>query len=385
MQSVSKATFALQESRGASRRLEHLREQLLRENRRSAAPFAHPLAARGPLWTLREQIRDVSRIADAVAINADSASEARLTELCSDLKRLLQTQQRWTERLENQIWRLESQANLMKRLQQVLLHGSPGTDQLWELCEIIARETQAVPNGLLLLPEPGHRLTLAGEGINHFAANSIEQARLTVFAAMTILPDIRGADLVAGTFHFAANSITQAIHAGPADEPLSALLAFAQQLSIATPLKAMSTESLQLLHAAARLASQIDQRSLTAADCIVPPSVVEFYGPLAEQILELTHSGETPSDETDQRLIRSMCVALGLKSSPSSTGSSGSEAKTDGDERLVLTHKLRWHDGQSAAADGNAGQTPDSVGKRVRRPNFLKPSGETPRFSVFAE
>ena len=95
------------ESLNRSRRLSLLREQLVRENRRSAAPFSHPLASRGPLQTLCHQIRDVSRIADAIAISADSASDTRLQELCTDLRRLLQTQQRWTERLENQIWRLE--------------------------------------------------------------------------------------------------------------------------------------------------------------------------------------------------------------------------------------------------------------------------------------
>ena len=102
-----------------SRRLEILQDQLQRANRRAAGPFSHPYATRGSLSKLREQIRDVSRVADAVLLNAESASDQRISELCGDLRALLQTQQRWTDRLENQIWRLESQSSLMQRLKQL--------------------------------------------------------------------------------------------------------------------------------------------------------------------------------------------------------------------------------------------------------------------------
>ena len=178
-----------------TRSLEALQNQLQRANRRAAGPFSHPFAIRGTLAKLSEQIRDVSRVTDAVMLNAETASDQRVNEICSDIKSLLQTQQRWTDRLENQIWRLESQTSLMRRLQKLLQDRSPGNDRMWELCETIARETQALPTGMLLLPEPGHRVLLSNDPLTSRVSWSIEQARLAVFAAVTVLPDVRGADI----------------------------------------------------------------------------------------------------------------------------------------------------------------------------------------------
>lgn len=129
-----------------SHRLELLREQLLRENRRSPGPFSHSLVSRGSLWDLREQIWDVSRIADAVATSADSATDVRLEELCSDLRRLLETRRRCTERLENQIWRLESQRELIRRLQQLLKLMDSFTSEVERLSTETA-ERAAPPSG----------------------------------------------------------------------------------------------------------------------------------------------------------------------------------------------------------------------------------------------
>ena len=53
-----------------ARRLEVLQDQLQRANRRAAGPFSHPFATRESLSKLREQIRDVSRVADAVMLNS---------------------------------------------------------------------------------------------------------------------------------------------------------------------------------------------------------------------------------------------------------------------------------------------------------------------------
>ena len=88
------------EKKRRTRRVEILQDQLQRANRRAAGPFSHPFAVRGTLAKLSEQIRDVSRVADAVMLNAESATDQRVNEICSDIKSLLQTQQRWTDRLE---------------------------------------------------------------------------------------------------------------------------------------------------------------------------------------------------------------------------------------------------------------------------------------------
>ena len=364
-------------SASRSRRLEMLREQLLRENRRSAGPFSHPLVSRGSLWDLREQIRDMSRIADAVATSADLATDTRLDQLCSDLRRLLETQRRWTERLENQIWRLESQGKLMRRLQQLLLHGSPGTDQIWEICELIARETQAVPEGLLLLPEPGHRISLSSEGVNFQAARAIEKARLSVFAAASMLPRVRGADLVAGSFHASAGEMMRAIEQNPLDETVIQTRPFAQQLKSLTPQVPLAAESLRLLKLMEGFALQVEGLSTAPAERAVPPDMKEFYRVLANRWPD-SHLDE----EIDQEMARNICAAFGLLPHDSELKTSPLRSE---DDSIVLTHKLRWHDAESPTAVASENPAPTSSGKRMRRPNFLRATADGPTFSVFAE
>ena len=372
LRSSAYSDFETIDSTGHFRRLRILREQLLRENRRSAGPFSHPLAAHGPLWRLREQIRDVSRIADAVVASAELASETRTNELCTDLRRLLQTQQSWTERLENQIWRLESQALLMKRLQQVLLHGSPGTDQIWHLCELIARETQAIPYGLLLLPEPGQRITLPFEGVQSFAAMAIEQARLGVYAAMSLLPDLRGAEIVVGILQASARRVAAGLCTENQDETSSEILAFADIILRQTATQVPADKADTLINAAQDFTAHLEQMSLTTADCLVPPGIREFYHVVSER-------WPLQFGQDDQQPAMSFCGALGI-AAPSRN--SGQNLTNDGDDRLVLTHKLRWHSGDSARRAVHSKQESPS---RVRRPNLPGAVTERPRLSVFTE
>ena len=242
-----------------SRRLTVLQDQLQLANRRAAGPFSHPFASRGSLSGLREQIRDVSRVADAVMLNAESASDYRINELCADVRSLLQTQQRWTDRLENQIWRLESQASLMQRLQRLLLDGSPGNDCLWELCDVIARETQALPSGLLLLPEPGHRILLANNHISSRASWSLEQARLAVFSGVTLLPDVRGADIVAQTLQALSSDLLEFARRDH-DASVFAEPSWMKRIAIAGPVEEVS----RLINLAGTVLTAIDTLSQTA-------------------------------------------------------------------------------------------------------------------------
>lgn len=364
--------FETYDSPGHFHRLGILREQLLRENRRSAGPFSHPLAAHGPLWRLREQIRDVSRIADAIVASAEQASEARTNELCSDLRRLLQTQQSWTERLENQIWRLESQARLMKRLQQVLLHGSPGTDQLWQLCELIARETQAVPDGFLLLPEPGQRIALPAEGGLSFAAMSIEQARLGVYAAISLLPDVRGAEIVVGTLQASARRVAEGPSAVDLDAVSSEIRAIADIILRLTATRSPADESQHLINVVQDFSANLEQVSLTVEEQIVPPGIRQYYHVISER-------WPSQFSPDGQQSAKSFCGALGIAAQSPNSRHHTADA---GDERIVLSHKLRWHDGDTARSAVSSKQESQL---RIRRPNLFGAAADQPRFSVFTE
>jgi hypothetical protein len=376
------------ESLNRSRRLNLLREQLVNENRRSAAPFSHPLASRGPLQPLCDQIRDVSRIADAIAISADSASEGRLLDLCSDLRRLLQTQQRWTERLENQIWRLETQGKLMRRLQQALQQGSPGTDQIWELCELIARETRAIPEGILLLPEPGHRISIVHDGASGFAARTIEKARLCVFAGISILPDVRGAELAAYTFLSCFRQQSESFPESPSSLPeadqqaLFQLSTMIEKSSIERPLR---SEGMRLVDVTKEFSEYIEEKALKASENLVPPAIREYYSALTRSWPSSQHQ-----DEASQEIARSLCSALGLSEPADSVTKSCDD---DEDEKLVLFHKLRCHEGHKSCESEGSVSLDDSSSvtepsRVIRRPRFLPPassSGASSRLRVFSD
>jgi hypothetical protein len=349
-----------------SRRLEVLQDQLQLANRRAAGPFSHPFSTRSSLSKLREQIRDVSRVADAVMLNAESASDHRISELCADLRSLLQTQQRWTDRLENQIWRLESQASLMRRLQRLLLDRSPGNDRLWELCEIIARETQALPSGLLLLPEPGHRVLLANDHISSRASWSLEQARLAVFSGVTLLPDVRGADIVAHTLQASSSDLLE--FAGrDRDTSVFAEPLWLQRAAIAGPIQEVS----RLINLAGTVLTATDALSQTALERIVPPAIEEFYGGLSVSI-----EADSIADE-DMAMARAICHALGLPVT-NPQPSIVDPVVTD-DAAIVLTHKLRWHD----ATTNEMAESSQSTRVRMKRPHFAATNSSTTSLTLF--
>ncbi len=350
-----------------SRRLTVIRDQLRQANRRAAGPFSHPFATRGALSTLREQICDVSRIADAVLLNAECADDHRIHELYADLLSLLQTQQRWTERLENQIWRLESQATLVKRLQQQLAERTSGSDWLWELCEVVARETQALPSGLLLLPEPGHRVLLTNEQLSSSAAWSLEQARLAVFSAVTLLPDVRGADIVAQTLQASAVAWLQLTERDYATSAF-AESKWCQREAIANPAPEMS----QLIHLAGLILSKSDALSINAAGMIAPPEIERFYGALSGAF------EAEPIPVEDSVMARAICQSLGLTTVEPQNLHVNTGANDDA--AIVLTHKLRWHHGTT----GDSGQPAMVTRSRIKRPHFAVNHSPKTSLTVFA-
>ena len=349
------------------RRLENLQDQFHRAHRRAAGPFSHPFATHGSLSKLREQIRDVSRVADAVLLNSESASDHRIDDLCSDLKSLMMSQQSWTKCLENEIWRLESQASMMRQLQQLLLEQSPGSDRLWELCEAIARETQSLPSGLLLLPEPGHQVNLSKDHIASRASWSLEQARLAVFSGVTLLPDVRGSDIVAQTLQASSSHLLE--FAGrDYDASVFAEARWNKRAAIAGP----TEEMVRLIRMAGHVLSATEALSLTAADKIVPPAIEEFYGGISVP-LEANFTVDA-----DIEMAHAICYALGLpcaKSQPDPVG----EAVTD-DAAIVLTHKLRWHDGTLS----DSTQQPALTRSPKRRPHFAATGPSKTSLTVFA-
>ncbi|MCA9008185.1 MAG: hypothetical protein KDB01_00490 [Planctomycetaceae bacterium] len=355
------------ESIQRTRRLTVIRDQLRQANRRAAGPFSHPFSTRGSLSKLREQICDVSRIADAVLLNAESADEHRIHELSADLLSLLQTQRRWTERLENQIWRLESQAAFVKRLQQQLNERSSGSDRLWELCEVVARETQALPTGLLLLPEPGHRVLLSNGQLSSSASWSLEQARLAVFSAVTLLPEVRGADIVAQTLQSSAAAWLQLTERDEATS-VFAESRWCQREAIANP----TAEVSRLISLTGLVLSKADALSMNAVGMIAPPEIEKFYG-----ALPLALDAE-PMPVEDSVMARAVCQSLGLTTAEPQNFSVRPEANDDA--AIVLTHKLRWHRGTT----GDSSQPAPTARSRVRRPHFAVTHSPITSLTVFA-
>ena len=128
-----------------------------------------------------------------------------------------------------------------------------------------------------------------------------------------------------------------------------------------------------------------EQHALKAAENIVPPAIREYYSALTESWPSSLHN-----DEASQEMARSLCAALGL------TGPAESVARTcheDGDEKLVLFHKLRWHEGEASSeseenSSFDSSSFTEQPSKAIRRPRFLQSTsaaGASSRFRVFSE
>lgn len=336
------------DSDSTQRRIESLRQQLLQQNRRAAGPFSHPLASRGPLKRLREHICDLSRLTDAAILSAESSSPERIQTLTKDLLLLLQTQQTWTDRLENQIWRLESQRKWQLLLKEILDQQPLCSVAVRNFCETIALETISIPSGNLLLPEPGLPLSWKmplSEGDE--LGRSIEQIRLAAFIAGTELEGARAADIVATVLRTKLQTSFGGILLPrteiAADVDFSLLGASASnEVGISA-----AVEKDLLIPLTVQILSTIEEASLAAADSAIPPAITDYYsracaGLLRKQNLPIEDRRLT------EKILRALCLEC-----PDSTATSVPERATEfhgmhhGSEvegtATVLTHKLRRH------------------------------------------
>ncbi len=385
-----------------ARRLQALREQLRKLNRRSSGPFSHQLARRGPLSRLRDHICDLSRLADAAILSAESAHRRHSETLVKDLRLLLKALQSWTERLENQIWRLESQSMWSSRLDAVVSEKPIQTESLVRFCDDIARETLSIPNGLLLLPEPGlpisasaqaglvsqigtleGRLDSASSGNSNSPAHatdsgwSVEQIRVSVFSAGLLLPEMRAIQVATAALQYSASNNQwlrqklglqdQRLQNLPKNDVLSAgFKAFDSQEQafptvdpgprIAIPSSGRADDRLwpasefgcfDLCQATAIALQKIHNISLAGGQLLIPPSPADFYGqaysPFSNQKATLT-----------DRILNQLGIAAKPDGSADSQASHDQSYSLRGQKSLVtpestiLTHKLRWHDGDSS-------------------------------------
>ena len=399
-----------------ARRLQALREQLRKLNRRSSGPFSHQLARRGPLSRLRDHICDLSRLADAAILSAESAHRRHSETLVKDLRLLLKALQSWTERLENQIWRLESQSMWSSRLDAVFSEKPVQAESITRFCNDIARETLNIPSGLLLLPEPGLPIsatrqagsisqtgTLKGrqDAASFGLLNSIDQAtdpgwsveqiRMSVFSAGLLLPEMRAIQVATAALQYSAHNsewlkqklgdqqqVLQSLPANdsssfvslvmgapacdlPACDPRASdpqgpglsLGDSGQRVSIPQlglghdPLSPSSEfGSFDVCQASAAVLQKIQDISLAGGQLLVPPSPADFYGQayslfgnqkktLADQILRQLGIVAQADDVRASQPLPNQCDSVGgQKSLPTP-------------ESTILTHKLRWHGGDS--------------------------------------
>lgn len=344
-----------------ARRVFALREQLRRINRRSSGPFSHPLARSGPLRGLREHICDVSRLADAALLSAETAERTHSETLVKDVRLLLQTLQSWTERLENQIWRLESQSMWSNRLSLIISEQPIRRETVFSFCEAISVETQRLPNAAILLPEPG--LPVAANSVNISDGNSdgvtcslgwsVEQIRVSVFAANSLLVHCKSADIAALALKlFADRSSGLASRLGA---PLTRLnqslqLPLHEPNSTTARTETMAIQAdcftpLEICSATTGMLKQIHSASMSAGNLLIPPSPPAFYSRIGS-------SGVMTGDAA----MISIGQLLGIipaaadhpgtirLDAPESTESAGSNAHQF-PESTILTHKLRWHPG----------------------------------------
>ncbi|MBL8815301.1 MAG: hypothetical protein JNL58_04680 [Planctomyces sp.] len=326
------------------RRLESLRNQLTAQNRRATGPFSHPLAKLGPLQKLREHIRDLSRLADAAILNAEASSPERMQTLINDLKMLLQTQQSWTDRLENQIWRLESQAKWQNQLLELIRSENLNPCDLGEFCSGLAGETTSLPSGILLLPEPG--LSFAPErafvGWSRSLSWTVEMARISAFTASSLHPDLAGDHLV-------RSALLASIHsAKDVSEDIHQTDSFRQVIQICVDSQQPVAHSVSnLVQLVRRFMLLIEDVSLSSQDRLIPPELVDLYSRSCRQLSSVTHVADSGNKdvtsgcrdfETTGSMVQEFVKSIGLTNLEKAAFAVG--------ESTILTHKLRWHDAE---------------------------------------
>ncbi|MEZ6043869.1 MAG: hypothetical protein R3C20_25510 [Planctomycetaceae bacterium] len=383
-----------------ARRLFALREQLKRLNKRSSGPFSHPLSTHGPLRQLREHICDLSRLADAALLSAEISESSHSQTLLKDLRVLLKTLQAWTSRLENQIWRLESQQMWTDRLQKILAERCVSEESVTSFCDAISRETISVPCGSLLLPEPGLPVVRHCSGSNSrpilptelSASNSgrcagldkdpgwsVEQIRISVYTASTILPEMRASDVAVRALQLSSEKLRLILpsttSSTSAMQPPVCVAAEPHSIfagGIAVPGHRGSEEQpdlplLDSLCLSAQTALQwIHETSLSAGEMLIPPAVADFYRPV---LIRLSSEPDaSPLNLRNHQMKGQILKLLGIRdgdyvtdstdagASPSNSASALSLSATE--EQLgrsaILAHKLRWHAGEPPARSGMA-------------------------------
>lgn len=346
----------------ADRRLELLYEQLLEQNRRAATPFSHPLSRLGALHKLCEHIQDLSRLADAAILNAESAP-TNISALDADLRSLLKTQASWTDRLENQIWRLESQAKWHEQLRALTMEAGPSENAVNDFCSRLAGETSSLPTGLLLLPEPGLSFAPARriDGWSRRLAWAIEAVRLAVFASSGLNPHENSAwstprQLIACMLMVASDSGAaeeSSFHGNPPCSITTSLAeTFAEYLTVPN-----STERSRLIRFCAQIMSlmkTIESASLSAVDRLIPPELVEHYSRACRTQLFRPFTSSEPATADRVREKSDLSALIGrMGLSPELPGSSSdsqieqsptAESASDSDlSRNIESLRFRIH------------------------------------------
>ena len=159
---------------------------------------------------------------------------------------------------------------------------------------------------------------------------------------VTLLPDVRGADIVAQTLQASSSAL---LEFAERDYAASVFVRNRAGCS-AKRLPVRRKKSSRLIHLAGTVLTETETLSLTAAEMIAPPAIEEFYGGLSAAI-----EAKLVADE-ETRMARAICQGAWSAGCRIPDDVRTGPAATD-DAAIVLTHKLRWHDGTAMDSAAN--------------------------------
>lgn len=371
--------------------IEAIRADFQRQNRRLGAPLSRDEVRSPAISRIVDQIRILLRLIDSELLKYDANRETVLPP--DSIRALVALNNKWADRLENQIWLLEDNLQHGRELNGLLCElfadkacAFPAFDRF---AHQFTDRIKQIPKSHLLIPEPG--LILSSElhghvepGMSECIAKALQTTRLVAWSQGhsrrlakgrrqgILFALLRDAGLFAidrrfrksrslSDLNLKSRQLVAEVVSGWKGVPVG----LAKMLADGCPLSDQQPAA-RLVESASRLVELMEAQSMELAKKNVLAEPKTAFSPAVRQLLAESRGGQF-----DEHLAKELVSTLGLN--PQSGKTSAGFA-----ERLLLFKRLRRHDAHvseatdessSASAANTVSSTPRS---KVPAPRFLR-------------
>ena len=370
--------------------VDRLRIDSQRQNRRLGTPLSQKEVCNPAISRIVDQIRILVRLIDSELLKYDMSSESVLPP--ESIRSLIELNNRWADRLENQIWLLEDNLQHGKQLNDLLCKlfggGASAFPSFDRFAHEFADRIHQIPEAHLLLPEPGLILSeeLAGHvepGMSESIAKALQTTRLVAWAQShsrklakgrrqaILFALLRDAGLFAIDSRFRKSRVLSDLNRKSRQLVAEAVSGWKgipgglpEMLAGNDGLKGQRPAA-RLVEAVARLVELMEAQSVELSKKNVLADTKTAFSPAVRQLLAESRQGQF-----DEDVVIGLVTTLGLN--PRSKKQSAGFA-----ERLLLFKRLRRH---SSHREDNDTETSVPAPKFLRKRSTSLPlkTSETP-------